>query len=200
MSHFINIHTHTPTSSHIEPQGVGIHPWQAEEHPFDSAMFHGAELIGEIGLDYACDVDKKIQEDLFCKQLVLAKEMGLPVVIHSVRAFEDVLKLLLKYKLEKVVFHGFIGSVEQAKRAVDKGYFLSFGFTAERSPKTIAALRAIPLSNIFAETDTSSRPIEEAYEMICRIKGHACPWKRGKRFHRNKAFAPRPPRPSCSSR
>ena len=124
MSRFINIHTHTPTSRHIEPHGVGIHPWQAEEHPFDSAMFHGAELIGEIGLDYACDVDKKIQEELFCKQLVLAKEMGLPVVIHSVRAFEDVLKLLLKYKLEKVVFHGFIGSVEQAKRAVDKGFFL----------------------------------------------------------------------------
>ena len=171
MSHFINIHTHTPTSRHIEPQGVGIHPWQAAVQPFDPTMFQGAELIGEIGLDYACYVDRQLQQDVFCKQLVLAKEMALPVVIHCVKAFEDVFKLLLKYNLEKAVFHGFIGSAEQAKIVVKKGYFLSFGFTAERSPRTLKALQKVPLANIFAETDTSSRPIEEVYELICRIKG-----------------------------
>jgi TatD DNase family protein len=77
----------------------------------------------------------------------------------------------LKYEIKKAVVHGFIGSAEQAKIAVTNGFFLSFGFTTERSPKTIAALDITPLENLFAETDTSSRKIEEAYEMICRLKG-----------------------------
>ena len=171
MSRLIDIHTHYPTSCHIEPQGVGIHPWHADKESFRTDIFQGAKLIGEIGLDYACDVNHAVQKELFCKQLAIAKEMNLPIVIHCVKAFDDTLKLLLKYEIKKAVFHGFIGSVEQARKAVTNGFFLSFGFTTERSPKTIAALDITPLENLFAETDTSSRKIEEAYEMICRLKG-----------------------------
>ncbi|MBP3317813.1 MAG: TatD family hydrolase [Alistipes sp.] len=171
MGRLINIHTHHPTGRHLEPQGVGIHPWDADKTSLDVSIFQDAELIGEIGLDYACTTDRKAQEELFCRQLAVAEERRLPVVIHCVKAFEPILKLLLKHKIERVVFHGFIGSVEQAAKAVENGYFLSYGFCTERSTKTIKALQATPLSNLFAETDTTPRPIEEAYEMICKIKG-----------------------------
>lgn len=70
-----------------------------------------------------------------------------------------------------VIFHGFIGSPEQARRAVLKGYYLSFGLRAFASPKTLESLREIPLSQLFLETDDSDVPIEEIYARAAKVKG-----------------------------
>lgn len=171
MSLYIDIHTHHPSSLHIEPETKGIHPWEAEKGSINDVDFSQAQAIGEIGLDYACEVDKERQIDLFEKQLQLAQELQVPVVLHCVKAFEDVMKILEKYTLRAVIFHGFIGSKEQAQRAIKKGYYLSFGDRTWLSPKTIEALRNTPLEQIFIETDEANTTIDKQYLEVARVKG-----------------------------
>ena len=69
------------------------------------------------------------------------------------------------------IFHGFIGSPEQARRAVLKGYYLSFGLRAFASPKTLESLRETPLSQLFLETDDSDTGIEEVYAHAAAVRG-----------------------------
>lgn len=171
MSRYIDIHTHNFTARHTELRAVGIHPWDAEKAELKEQMFSGAEAIGEIGLDYACDVDRAKQEELFRAQLAIAEQMQLPVVLHCVRAFAPTLEILKNYHLKAVIFHGFIGSKEQAAEAVKRGYFLSFGEGVKRSPKTAVALQNTPLENLFLETDISQTPIEEIYRMAAEMRG-----------------------------
>ena len=95
----------------------------------------------------------------------------MPVVLHCVKAFEDVMKILEKYTLRAVIFHGFIGSKEQAQRAIKKGYYLSFGDRTWLSPKTIEALRNTPLEQIFIETDEADTTIDKQYLEVARVKG-----------------------------
>ena len=104
-------------------------------------------------------------------QLRLARERGLPVVLHCVRAFEPLMRELAACEPRAVIFHGFIGSPEQARQALAKGYFLSFGERAFASPKTLAALRETPLSQLFLETDDSPVPIAEIYARAAEARG-----------------------------
>ena len=171
MSLYIDIHTHHPSGLHIEPEAKGINPWEAEKRSINDVDLSQAQAIGEIGLDYACEVDKERQIDLFKKQLQLAQELQVPVVLHCVKAFEDVMKILEKYTLRAVIFHGFIGSKEQAQRAIKKGYYLSFGDRTWLSPKTIEALRNTPLEQIFIETDEADTTIDKQYLEVARVKG-----------------------------
>lgn len=70
-----------------------------------------------------------------------------------------------------MIFHGFIGSPEQARQALAKGYCLSFGERTFASPKALAALRGTPLSQLFLETDDSPVPIAEIYARAAEAKG-----------------------------
>ena len=171
MGLYIDIHTHHPTSRHPSPQGVGIHPWHAAAASIDVEAMRSATLIGEIGLDFACDVDHKVQEHVFREQLSIAQRWQKPVVLHCVRAFEPMMKILGEYRLEAVIFHGFIGSRQQAERAVARGYYLSFGEVSFRSPRTVEAMKSVPIDHLFAETDESTATIESIYQRIAHERG-----------------------------
>lgn len=167
----IDIHTHRPTEA-VTIRTVGVHPWHAAECSLPSAEeIMKADAVGEIGLDKACGVDFEMQRALFVKQLELAERFEKPVVLHCVRAFEEVMTLLERHTLRAVLFHGFIGSREQAERAVKKGYYLSFGARTEGSNKTIEALRETPLERLFVETDEADTTIEAMYLTIARLRG-----------------------------
>lgn len=167
----IDIHTHRATEA-VTIRAVGVHPWHAAECSLPSAeAIEAADAVGEIGLDKACGVDFEMQRALFVKQLELAERFEKPVVLHCVRAFEEVMTLLERYTLRAVLFHGFIGSREQASRAVKKGYYLSFGARTEGSNKTIEALRETPLERLFVETDEADTTIEAMYLTIARLRG-----------------------------
>lgn len=170
MLKYINIHTHHPTGYHTEPQGVGTHPWDAARNAECVEDFDKAQLIGEIGLDFATDIDHNIQEGVFRRQLAQAQARNLPVILHCVRAFEPTIKILSDYKLRAVIFHGFIGSEQQATEALRRGYYLSFGPNVLRSPKSIKALNICPLERLFIETDESHITIEEIYAEIARLR------------------------------
>ena len=169
----LDIHTHNAQTHAQTIDTVGIHPWHAEFCDLAEVELRAASVdaIGEIGLDYACEVPREIQMDIFRAQLALAERLEKPIVLHCVRAFEDVVKVIKEYRLKAVIFHGFIGSKEQAQRAVSQGYFLSFGERTFRSPKTIEAMLATPLSHLFVETDESTTPIEVIYDKIAELRG-----------------------------
>lgn len=168
----IDIHTHRAHTHAQTIDTVGIHPWHSPTGDIATveSAASTADAIGEIGLDFACDVGCETQIGVFQAQLAIAERLQKPVVLHCVRAFEYVMKMLQKHHLPAVIFHGFIGSVEQAQRAVKHGYYLSFGERTFNSPKTIEALRSTPLSLLFVETDESTTPIEEIYEKIALLR------------------------------
>lgn len=170
---FVNIHTHRPTLRHIEPSSAGVHPWDADRlNPEEFiGQMEQAEAIGETGLDFACAVPRHTQTTVFRKQLEIAATMNKPVILHCVRAFEPIMRILSDYPLPAVVFHGFIGSEQQARQAIAKGYMLSFGLRSFRSPKTVRALQATQLQNLFLETDDDPIGIEDVYAMAAELKG-----------------------------
>jgi TatD DNase family protein len=160
------------------PFSIGIHPWQLSGDGFDPAEAlrevetAPAAAIGEIGLDFALTApatDHGEQKMIFAAQLRIAEARRLPVVLHCVRAFEPTMEILAGFQLKKVIFHGFIGSPEQAARAVRSGYSLSFGERSLTSPKTVEALRVTPLENIFLETDDAPVTIADVYTRAAAI-------------------------------
>ena len=169
----LDIHTHNAQTNAQTIETVGIHPWHAAIGDLAEVerLAPSVDAIGEIGLDYACEVPREVQMAVFRAQLTLAKELEKPVILHCVRAFEDTIKIVGEYRLKAVIFHGFIGSKEQAQRAVNQGYYLSFGERTFRSPKSIEALRTTPLSQLFVESDESTTPIEEMYAKIAELRG-----------------------------
>lgn len=176
----VNIHTHHPKSGERTISTLGIHPYDAEGVTTDSifaiertALEHDA--IGEIGLDYSTNINKEAQILLFKAQLEVARHLNKGVVIHCVKAFEEVMNILSRYNLPFVIFHGFIGSPEQALRAAARGYYLSFGHRTFRSPKSIEALKVTPANLLFFETDDSSINIEQIYRQASEVLGIPVP-------------------------
>ena len=167
----VDIHTHHPRPDVVSPRMAGIHPWDAER---GSALpdFTHCDIIGETGLDYACGVDKLAQEQLFRAHLEAAERFQKPIVLHTVRAFEPTIKILAEYNIAGVVFHGFIGSQQQAAEALRRGYYLSFGARSLCSPKTRQAIVATPLDRLFCESDDDpSLDIANVCAEVAAIKG-----------------------------
>ena len=111
--------------------------------------------VGEIGLDYHYDFSpREIQKQVFEQQLVLAKELDLPVIIHDREAHEDTFELLKRYKPKGVV-HCFSGSAEMAKEIVKLGMYIGLGgavtFKNARKPREVAAI--VPSERLLIETD-----------------------------------------------
>ena len=131
----------------------------------------GIQAIGEIGLDFACRSDRTLQTEVLRIQLRLAHRTGLPVVLHCVRAFEPLMRELAACQPREVIFHGFIGSPEQARTALSHGCYLSFGERTFASPKSLRALHEVPLDRLFLETDDAPVSIERIYDRAARELG-----------------------------
>ena len=170
---YVNIHTHRPTGSGIKLRTAGVHPWHADMQEVATLgeRLSDVQAVGETGLDFVHGPAREVQFGALRAQLRIARERGLPVVLHCVRAFEPLMRELAACEPRAVIFHGFIGSPEQARQALAKGYFLSFGERAFASPKTLAALRETPLSQLFLETDDSPVPIAEIYVRAAEARG-----------------------------
>ena len=116
--------------------------------------------IGEIGLDYYWEKDPQVQKkqrDWFLRQMELARELTLPVIIHSRDAAEDTLQLMKEIKAEQIpgVVHCFSYSPELAEEYVKMGYYIGIGgvVTFKNSKKLKETAARIPLNHILLETD-----------------------------------------------
>ncbi len=152
---------------------VGLHPWFIEQSTAEKEFnkleqicrLPNVKAIGECGLDKVCKTDFVFQKEVFAQQILLANQIQKPLLIHCVRAFEEVTTLLKQNKNKvPVVFHGFIKSSSQAGQLVAQGYYLSFGkgIQHERIQKVVAAM---PLEQLFFESDDLTLPIQSVYQM-----------------------------------
>lgn len=167
----VDIHTHHPRPEVLSPTMAGVHPWDADKGVCPPDLT-SCDIIGETGLDYACEVNKEAQQHLFEWHLSEAERLQKPVVIHCVKAFEDVMNALGKHHLAGVVLHGFVGSKEQAQRAIARGYYLSFGVRSLRSPRSCEAIVRTPIEQLFCETDDDKGlDIALIYHEVAKHKG-----------------------------
>lgn len=171
MERYVDIHTHHPAAGSTTPLSAGIHPWDAERFPATIPGLEDAEAIGEIGLDALRGPAREVQLAALRVQLRLACERGLPVVLHCVKAFEPLMHELKACMPRAVIFHGFIGSPQQAQQALAQGCYLSFGARTFASPRTLDALRSTPLDRLFVETDEAPDPIGELYARVAAARG-----------------------------
>lgn len=143
---------------------VGVHPSDTadltEEDMEKLRIWSGQEkilAIGEIGLDYHYpEPDKETQKKWFIRQLALAREVGLPVVIHSREAAEDTLKIMQEYGRDLGgVIHCFSYGKELAMEYVKLGYYIGVGgvLTFKNARKLVEAVEVIPLDRLVLETD-----------------------------------------------
>lgn len=113
--------------------------------------------IGEIGLDYYWDENpsKEVQKEAFRKQMKLAEELNLPVVIHDRDAHADTLEIMKEFSNVKGVVHCFSGSVEFAKECIKLGYYIGITgvVTFKNAKKLVNVVEEIPTNRLLVETD-----------------------------------------------
>lgn len=141
---------------------VGVHPGECGELPADwldrlraLARSEKVVAIGEIGLDYHyMPPERELQLDCFEKQLMLANELSLPVIIHDREAHEDCFRLVKKHR-PRGVFHCYSGSAEQARQLSELGIYIGFGgaVTFKNARRSLESAAAIPLTSLLLETD-----------------------------------------------
>ena len=114
------------------------------------------KAIGEIGLDYHYeDIPREIQLKAFRAQMALARELGLPVIVHERDAHEDGMKVVEEFPEVTGVFHCYSGSAEMAKWLVNRGWYIGFTgvLTFKNARKALEVAAAIPMDRIVLETD-----------------------------------------------
>jgi TatD DNase family protein len=145
---------------------VGIHPHEAK-HLDKDALKVLKDLskadkvigIGEIGLDFHYDNSPRdVQRDAFRKQLRLAKEVNLPVVVHSRDADDDTIKILKEEKMNNhnVLLHSYTGGKELAEKALEMGFYFGAGgiVTFNSASELKKIIQKTPLTRILLETDS----------------------------------------------
>ena len=188
---------------------LGIHPENANEMKEDTLDEIKAYIknndkivaIGEIGLDYYWEENppKDVQKEVFRRQMNLARELNLPVVIHDRDAHKDTLEIMKDFPGVTGTVHCFSGSVEFAKECVELGYYIGFTgvVTFKNAKKLVEVAKEIPLEKILVETDcpymapepnrgkrNKSDYIEYIITKIAEIKG-IDPYKANLSFNEN---------------
>ena len=140
----------------------GIHPEEADKTPEnyidilrDLAKNEKCVAIGEIGLDYYWRQDTKdLQKELFEKQILLSKELDLPIIVHDREAHGDTMEILKKHR-PKGVLHCFSGSPETAAEVLKLGMYIGFGgaLTFKNARKAVEVAQMLPLDRLLLETD-----------------------------------------------
>jgi len=146
----------------------GLHPLlidaHRDEHLAELPAWldgHGAIAVGEIGLDFYVEgLDRVRQREVFARQLDIAREHDLPVIVHARRAFEETIHTLRRTGGLRGVVHSFSGSEEQARQLVDLGFHLGIGgpVTYEGANRIRRVVAGMPLEWLLLETDAPDQP------------------------------------------
>lgn len=197
---FIDIHTHHtrpgkdrvsvinlfPNDAIHEFEGknfysMGLHPWKIktmEENNSsliimeDALEFDHVIFVGECGLDKITSSDYEEQKRVFIAQAMMAEEYQKPLIIHSVRSYNEISEL---YKANSFtmpwIFHGYTGSPEMTLQLASKNFLFSFGkiLFSERA-RAVESFKSLPLQKIFLETDEFNISVEEIYKKAAELK------------------------------
>ena len=156
---------------------IGLHPWYLTEENFKenftylevTAKQTHVRLIGECGLDKLKGMEIHSQLKAFEQQIKLAEEVSKPVIIHCVKAFEELMSLKKRMKPNvPLIIHGFQKKAALAERLIRQGFYLSFGAGIFHNPSIAEFIRKQQL--FFLETDDSIYRIQEIYDKVAEIK------------------------------
>jgi TatD DNase family protein len=192
---FIDIHTHHAMTAegvfavetlmaheNLQPEyfagrlfTAGIHPWYLDNNNHDQMIEFIRHIsghknliaIGEAGFDKLKGPSMELQRSTFEEQVEIAIDSEKPLVIHCVRAWEE---LLLSHKNLKPatpwLVHGFRGKKELASQLLSRGMFISLWFDFVLRPESADLLRFLPRNRIFLETDGADVDIREIYRKV----------------------------------
>ena len=158
---------------------IGIHPWYIDSMKIDEHLnvienklqLPNCLALGECGLDKRIDIPLDFQASVFEKQLVLAQEYKKPVILHCVSAYQEVIEIKKRMKIEQpLIIHGFSKNLQVAKSLLDNGFYLSFGKYLLRNPELASVFEQVPNERFFMETDTIEETIDEIYQKAYSIK------------------------------
>ena len=158
---------------------VGMHPWEIGDTDIPPALKKvrmavenpRVLAIGEIGLDRFADVPEELQMRVFGEQVELAGQMKMPVIIHAVKSYSELIRFSRTAGMPvPMIIHGYRGSLQMAEDLLGHGYYLSFGEPLLESDKVREVFGALPLDRLFLETDESEAPIAEIYRAAAEIK------------------------------
>jgi TatD DNase family protein len=153
----------------------GIHPWFLNERNHKhlltsvekSAGLPDVIAIGEAGFDRLRGPAMKLQQLAFEEQTSISEELKKPVIIHCVRAWDELLSAQKKLRPKMPwLVHGFRGNVVLANQLLSKGMYLSFWFDFALRPESAELLRHLPLDRIFLETDGADVNIRTIYNKV----------------------------------
>lgn len=142
----------------------GVHPSETGELTdadmetlYEMIKHEKVVAVGEIGLDYHYDdgPDSDTQKYWFERQLEIARDVNMPVVIHDRESKGECISILKKHNIRNGVMHCFSGSAETAKELLKQDFFISFTgvVTFKNARRAIEALSIIPMEKLFIETD-----------------------------------------------
>jgi TatD DNase family protein len=160
---------------------VGFHPYNVgkveEEETLNKVRLATENLnvfaIGEIGLDKSIEAPLETQMQIFEKQVDIAEFSDMPIILHVVKAFNEMIEFMNAHKPSvPMIIHGYNGSREMAEELVKAGFLISFGEAiAGEHSKIVEALIAVPVEKLFLETDEGSIDIREIYHTVAEVKG-----------------------------
>jgi len=192
---FINTHTHAQIyDANLELVNLsldnaekpnyysyGLHPWYIEKETFeDELRLLEIKLnetrclaLGECGLDKLSKVDFNLQLEVFEAQIKIANQVKKPLIIHCVKAFNELINCLnLSDNQMPVIIHGFNNNENIARVMVDQGYYFSFGKALLNYESNAAkALKNVGRKNFFLETDDADLSIKYVYKKASEILG-----------------------------
>lgn len=197
---YLNLHTHHPVADpdvlEIENQdfsrpesgatpyrSAGLHPWYLDAGRLvDAARWLETQAalpstlaVGETGLDKRTTTPWPLQQEAFESAIRVAARVGKPLIIHCVKAYEEVLRTLAQLPAAHrpaAIFHGFDKHPQTAQMLLGAGYYLSFGAALFRDNSPAAeALRQTPAERFFLETDDRQVPISDIYARAADILG-----------------------------
>lgn len=192
---FIDIHTHKKRVSEnvisVENKypvsldfstlfSIGIHPWFINKNKIEQELLIVAKklqhkncvALGECGLDKAIKTDFELQKTVFKKQIQLSEKYKKPLIIHCVKAYQDIIAFKKELKPTQVwLVHGFNKNWQVAQSLLKNGILLSFGTAIINNKKLQEVVAKVPLEKLFLETDDKDSTIVEVYVKMAKLKG-----------------------------
>lgn len=193
---YINLHSHFPSENRAisifnagidseafqkhEFLSIGIHPWYIRQLNIESALDFikqnaGSQkviFIGECGLDKLTDVSMDEQEQVFIEQIRIAEKVKKPILIHCVKAFEELIRIKKEQKVSvPMIVHGYNNKQETAQQLINHGFYLSFGKALLQDESNAQkVIFKTDYKNFFLETDDANTSIKTIFEKASQLK------------------------------
>lgn len=157
---------------------IGLHPWYAKLDQLELEMKYlrvlakqsNVKFIGECGLDKLKGESLFNQILILKKQIALAEELNKPLILHCVKAFDELIALKKELNIKvPIIIHGFNKNEELGEQLLAKGFWLSFGEAVLNKKSSLVKLIQ-KTDNFFLETDDSGNSIEEIYHAVAYLK------------------------------